>query len=101
MSTVPLSRSDRPWWAADARPQGREAWPWVVAALAGVLYGWGIGHAEVHPYYTAAVRSMSDSWHAFAFGALDPSGSISMDKLPGAFWLQALSVRLFGLHVWA
>ena len=24
-----------------------------------------------------------------------------MDKLPGALWLQALSLRVFGFHVWA
>ena len=44
---------------------------------------------------------MSQSWHNFFFGAFDPWGTVSVDKLPGAFWLQALSVRLFGFHIWA
>jgi hypothetical protein len=35
-------------------------------------------------YYAAAVRSMSGSWHNFIFGAFDPAGTISLDKLPGA-----------------
>ena len=30
-----------------------------------------------------------------------PAGTISVDKLPGALWLQALSVRLLGVHTWA
>ena len=44
---------------------------------------------------------MSQNWHDFFFGAFDPWGTVSVDKLPGAFWLQALSVRLFGFHIWA
>ena len=46
------------------------------------------------------VRSMSMSWHNFIFGAFDPAGTITLDKLPGAFWIQALAVRAFGLHTW-
>jgi 4-amino-4-deoxy-L-arabinose transferase-like glycosyltransferase len=52
-------------------------------------------------YYAAADRSMSMSWHDFIFGAFDPAGTITVDKLPGALWLQALSVRAFGMHTWA
>ncbi len=44
---------------------------------------------------------MSMSWRDFFFGAFDPAGTISLDKLPGAFWVQALSVRIFGLHTWS
>jgi 4-amino-4-deoxy-L-arabinose transferase-like glycosyltransferase len=44
---------------------------------------------------------MAGSWHNFFFGAFDPWGTVSVDKLPGAFWIQALSLRLFGFHVWA
>jgi 4-amino-4-deoxy-L-arabinose transferase-like glycosyltransferase len=44
---------------------------------------------------------MSMSWHDFIFGAFDPAGTITVDKLPGALWLQALSVRAFGMHTWA
>ncbi|MCC5477034.1 ArnT family glycosyltransferase [Streptomyces barringtoniae] len=73
----------------------------AVLVLATVLYSWGIGHAALHPYYGAAIRSMADSWRAFFFGGLDASGSISIDKLPGAFWPDAVSVWLFGPHTWA
>ena len=41
------------------------------------------------------------SWHDFIFGAADPWGTVSVDKLPGALWMQALSLRIFGFHVWA
>jgi 4-amino-4-deoxy-L-arabinose transferase-like glycosyltransferase len=41
------------------------------------------------------------SWHNFIFAAFDPAGTVTTDKLPGAFWVQALSVRLFGVHTWA
>ena len=73
----------------------------VIAALAGVTYVWGAGHGSLELYYEAAVRSMGTSWHDFIYGAFDPAGTVSVDKLPGAFWVQALSVRLFGFHPWA
>lgn len=91
--------------ARSRRRPRRERWelPGLagVLLLAAVLYTWGIGHAPIHPYYSAAVRSMAESWRAFVFGGLDSSASISVDKVPGAFWPQALSVWLFGPHVWA
>jgi 4-amino-4-deoxy-L-arabinose transferase-like glycosyltransferase len=49
----------------------------------------------------AAVRSMSMSWKTFLFGGFDPAATITIDKTPGAFWLQALSVRAFGFHNWS
>ncbi len=73
----------------------------VIAGLAVLSYAWGIAHAPLEPYYAASVRSMSMSWHNFFFGSFDPAGTITLDKLPGAFWLQALSVRVFGYHPWA
>jgi 4-amino-4-deoxy-L-arabinose transferase-like glycosyltransferase len=73
----------------------------AIAVLAAVLAAWGIGHRTYHYYYGAAVRSMSQSWHAFLYGSLDPSSFISVDKLPGALWPQALAVRIFGFHGWA
>ena len=73
----------------------------AIAALAGLLYAWAMGHGTLEYYYAAADRSMSMSWHNFIFGAFDPAGTITVDKLPGALWIQALSVRAFGLHTWA
>ncbi len=72
----------------------------LIAALAGVSYAWSVGQDMLEFYYAAAVRSMSVSWHNFIFGAFDPAGTISLDKLPGAFWIQALAVRASGFHTW-
>jgi len=72
----------------------------ALAVGAGVAYGWQMG-SSIEIFYAAAVRSMSMSWHNFAFAAFDPAGTVSVDKLPGALWIQALSVRLFGVHAWA
>jgi hypothetical protein len=57
--------------------------------------------ASVEPFYGAAARSMSESWHDFIFGAFDPAGTVTVGKLPGALWVQALSLRIFGFHIWA
>jgi 4-amino-4-deoxy-L-arabinose transferase-like glycosyltransferase len=72
----------------------------VIAALAGLAYGWQANRDTLEIYYAAAVRSMSMSWHNFIFASFDPDGTVTLDKLPGAFWIQALAVRLFGVHTW-
>ena len=60
-----------------------------------------MGNFPLESFYGAAVRSMGSNWKDFFFGAVDPAGTVSLDKLPGAFWVQALSVRVFGFHYWA
>jgi len=87
------SPPDQPPWARPALL--------AIAALAGLAYGWGMNGAALEDFYGAAARSMSSSWHNFFFGAFDPAGTVSVDKLPGALWPQALSLRIFGFHVWA
>lgn len=52
-------------------------------------------------YYAAAVRSMLQSWHNFFFVAYDPGGFISLDKPPVGFWVQVISVKLFGFSPWS
>ena len=86
-------------------PDRRRRWPRyaalaLIAVLAGLAYGWAANADLLEFYYAAAVRSMSTSWHNFVFAAVDPAGTVSLDKLPGAFWLQALAVRGFGFHTW-
>lgn len=73
----------------------------AIAVLAGLSYAWASGQDMLEFYYQAAVRSMALNWHNFIFGALDPAGTITLDKLPGAFWVQALSVKVFGFNTWA
>ncbi len=68
-------------------------------ALAAVLNLWSLSrNGWANEYYSAAVRSMSSSWHNFLFASLDPSGVMTVDKPPLALWVQALSVRIFGYH---
>jgi 4-amino-4-deoxy-L-arabinose transferase-like glycosyltransferase len=73
----------------------------VITVLAAVLYAWGINHSQYHTFYANAVRSMTESWKAFFYGSFDPGNSITLDKLPGFLWPQALSARIFGFHPWA
>jgi 4-amino-4-deoxy-L-arabinose transferase-like glycosyltransferase len=73
----------------------------ATAAVAAVAYALGANGAFLEPFYGAAARSMSASWHDFLFGAFDPAGTVTVDKLPGALWMQALSLRVLGFHVWA
>jgi 4-amino-4-deoxy-L-arabinose transferase-like glycosyltransferase len=71
----------------------------ALLTLAGGLNLWALGrNGWANTYYSAAVRSMSSSWHDFLFGALDRAGVMTVDKPPLALWVQALSVRVFGYH---
>jgi 4-amino-4-deoxy-L-arabinose transferase-like glycosyltransferase len=72
-----------------------------IVLLAASMYGWEAAHAEYHGFYAVAARSMTTGWRAFVFGALDPNASITIDKIPGFLWPQALSALLFGFHPWA
>ncbi|QMU76492.1 glycosyltransferase family 39 protein [Streptacidiphilus sp. PB12-B1b] len=73
----------------------------LIAAVAALLFTWDIGRASYHPFYADAVRSMTMSWKAFLYGSFDPGNTITLDKLPGFLWPQALSARLLGFHPWA
>jgi 4-amino-4-deoxy-L-arabinose transferase-like glycosyltransferase len=73
----------------------------AVAALAAVLYTWNITSLGPANFYLVAVKSMSVSWRAFFYGGLDPGATITIDKIPGAFYPQALSARVFGFHAWS
>ena len=71
----------------------------ALLVLAAVLDLWALGqNGWANDYYSAAVRSMAGSWHAFLFGSFDPSGIMTVDKPPLSLWVQALSVRVFGFH---
>ncbi len=73
----------------------------LVALGSAWLSLWGIADGVRSEYYAAVARSMSMSWHNLLYGAMDPTGVVSIDKVPGSFWWMALSVRLFGMHTWA
>src|SRR3984957_8730953 len=92
-------------WELWRSPDGQPAWArpalLAIAALAAALYAWNITQAGLAPFYSVAVKSMSESWKAFFYGALDPSATITIDKLAGSFLPQALSARIFGFHAWS
>ncbi|HEX2410208.1 MAG TPA: glycosyltransferase family 39 protein [Solirubrobacteraceae bacterium] len=74
----------------------------VLLVAAGVLYLWALDrNGFANEYYSAAVRSMSTSWHAFLYGSFDTAGVMTVDKPPLALWVQALSVRVFGFNSWS
>ena len=85
------------------QPSPRHARPAliVIAAVAALLYTWNISQAQYHPFYADAVRSMTESWKAFLYGSFDPGNTITLDKLPGFLWPQAVSARLLGFHPWS
>jgi 4-amino-4-deoxy-L-arabinose transferase-like glycosyltransferase len=52
----------------------------------------------VNHYYTAAVKSMLQSWHNFFYVAAEPGGSVSVDKPPLGLWLQVISAYFLGVN---
>ena len=101
----PAHRSKRRRWEIWRSPEGQPAWARPVligiAAVAAFLYAWNITQAGLAPFYSVAVKSMSESWRAFFYGAFDPKATITIDKLAGSFLPQALSARIFGFHPWS
>ncbi|WP_050515210.1 glycosyltransferase family 39 protein [Streptomyces rimosus] len=92
-------------WQFWQTPAGRPRWdrPALlgIAALAALLYAWNITGSDYAGYYAAAVRSMSESWKAFLFTSFDPGSTVTLDKVGGFLWPQALSARIFGFSNWA
>lgn len=80
---------------------------WVILALAAIvvcavlLYTWNIGYSGLSPYYASAVRSMLRSPRALFFGSLDPSSTITLDKLAGFLVPQVVFAKLFGFSAWS
>tara|TARA_Y100000590_G_scaffold180667_1_gene205913 strand:- start:2385 stop:4418 length:2034 start_codon:yes stop_codon:yes gene_type:complete len=52
-------------------------------------------------YYTATVGSLLTGFKNFLFVSFDPSGVVSVDKPPVAFWIQACFAWIFGLSAWS
>ena len=103
--STPYRESLRPSWLA-----GRTLPGWLqalrarpellaVVGIAGILNLWGLSiNGWANTYYSAAVRSMTTSWHDFLFASLDKTGLMTVDKPPLSLWVQALSARVFGFH---
>src|SRR4051794_14381484 len=69
----------------------------ALLVVAAVLDLWALDrNGFANTYYSAAVKSMSTSWHDFLYNSFDSAGVMTVDKPPLALWVQALSVRAFG-----
>jgi 4-amino-4-deoxy-L-arabinose transferase-like glycosyltransferase len=74
----------------------------ALLAIAAFLNLWSLDtNGYANEFYGAAVRSMSGSWHAFLYGSFDAAGVMTVDKPPFSLWVQAPSVRAFGLSSWS
>jgi 4-amino-4-deoxy-L-arabinose transferase-like glycosyltransferase len=90
----------------EAPSQKNPPWIWsallTVVLLAAGLYLWNLSrNGWANEYYAAAVLSMTQDWQNFFFASFDPGGFITVDKPPFAFWIQAISARIFGLSSWS
>jgi 4-amino-4-deoxy-L-arabinose transferase-like glycosyltransferase len=73
---------------------------WAVLVMATALYAWGLsGYANT--FYSAAVKSGTQSWKAFFFGSLDAASFITVDKPPMALWVQEIFGRVIGFGTWS
>jgi 4-amino-4-deoxy-L-arabinose transferase-like glycosyltransferase len=74
----------------------------AILALAAFLNLFNLSkEGYANTYYSAAIRSMLQSWHNFFFVSFDPGGFVSVDKPPLGFWIQTLSAKLLGFHGWS
>ena len=70
----------------------------LILGLGAFLRFYGLGAGGVgNTYYAAAVKSMLLSWKNFFFVAFEPGGSVSVDKPPLGFWVQAVSAYFLGV----
>ncbi|MCM3727167.1 glycosyltransferase family 39 protein [Neobacillus cucumis] len=68
-----------------------------ILVLSAGLNFYNLNNAGSNTYYTAAVKSMMQNFHAFFYASFDPVGFITVDKPPVALWVQTLSAKIFGL----
>lgn len=73
----------------------------LLALATGSLTLWGLRSVSRSEYYAEIPMSMSKSLSNFFFGVLDPSGTVTLDKIPGSYWIPAIFVKLFGFSTWS
>ena len=74
----------------------------AILALGAFLRFYKLGAYSIgNTYYAAAVKSMLGSWNNFFYVAFEPGGSVTVDKPPLGFWVQAVSAYVFGVNGFA
>ena len=73
----------------------------ILALSSASLTFWKLAEVSRSEYYAAIAKSMSLSWSNFLFGAIDPAGNVTLDKIPGSYWVPALFARIFGFSTWS
>lgn len=74
----------------------------LIVALGAYLRLYQLGAFSIgNTYYAATVKSMLTSWENFFFGAFEPGGSVTVDKPPVGFWVQAVSAYFLGVNGFA
>ena len=74
----------------------------LILLLGGWLRFYHLGETGVgNHYYAATVKSMLTSWHNFFFASYEPGGSVSVDKPPLGFWVQAVFAFFLGVNGFA
>jgi 4-amino-4-deoxy-L-arabinose transferase-like glycosyltransferase len=84
--------------AAERRPRIELVAIGLITLLAAALRLYSLRLVPDDPFYDAAVRSMTLSAHNLFFGAIEPGGTIAIDKPPVDVWLQVLSTQIFGFN---
>ncbi len=87
-----------------ARFKTNRSWNLSVISLgviSGVLYLFNLAGGQRSEYYASIAVSMSKSFSNFFFGALDGAGNLTLDKIPGSYWMPAIFVKLFGMSTWS
>ena len=73
-----------------------------ILLIGALLRFYQLGASSIgNEYYAATVKSMLISWHNFFFVAFEPGASVSVDKPPLGFWIEALSAAIFGVNGFA
>ncbi|MEN9714970.1 MAG: hypothetical protein RJA35_437 [Actinomycetota bacterium] len=79
-------------------------WAISVASLtlySGLAYLFELSKGQHSDFYGAIAMSMSKSLSNWWWGAADPGGTITLDKIPGSYWIPALFVKVFGFSTWS
>lgn len=76
---------------------------WLVglSLYSGISYLLNLASGQKSEFYGAIAMSMSKSLSNFWWGAADPAGTITLDKIPGSYWVPAIFVKLFGFSTWS